>query len=699
MTDRPKYSCQGCTRDDLSLTANGKVRSHAANGKRVGPDNPACGMGSEYPLENTKFHTHNYTYADGEIGHSGSFCDCGLAEQDAPEPPAAPVPPNPFRDPLPGGVWDSVPQPEPVQPAGPVGADDFLDGADDDYAEAADDGGPSYWPARYDGECISCFAHFDEGDLIRKSDGGYEAKECCGQGAAPQPDRPKSVARTLPVVRGRYKLPDPETGKPLTASRSSKFAEGIADSYALDQWRHRMILVGVVQDPEILDKVSSGIRDFDPLDAVKQRREFLNRRADEAMTAAGGDDRSSKGTKLHKFTEEVDAGTRALADVPKDYRPDAAAYVHALNNCGFRPVKGLIERSVFCRDLNVCGTFDRVLECVRTTDVLDLDGRMVTIRAGEFVIGDVKSGDNIKNPWLEILIQESIYAHAINENGIAVQDTPGGPFRWEDLSTFGVTDVREDVGIVMHVPFGQAEAKLYFADLIIGWRGALLCKANKEFWKIELPHVPVASYSVDPDDIDPDTLMTAPEAVVESEIDYEQGEEPEEPGHRVNALSDAVQEERELDPEDVRRATRAWGMRFSAARTREKANDLWREAKDADLPGWRIKELVAMVKLEDPAPADQHDPKSQTAVSGPGSSRRDEPVAETGGSRQTATGGQDGPSLTERAHAVTTKAEASAVWHEAKAKIDDLPEEKRQAAREYLTKLEQIMRVRLAPTV
>jgi hypothetical protein len=713
-TDQQRYSCQVCDRDDLTLTKNGRVRSHAANGKKASEDNPACGGGSDFPVQSTELHTHRFEYGDDGHGHSGSVCTvdgCGMAEPDE-KPESDPVPPkpNPFRDPLPGGVHDNsgmVSRPHEVhheedhadppapRPAGPVSAGDFLDGADDDYAEPADDGGRSYWPARYDGECSNCFAHFDAGDLIRKDDsGGYEAKECCGEGATPQPDRPKSVARTLPVVRGRYKLPDPETGKPVSASRSSKFAEGIADSFALDQWRHRMILVGVLNDPEILEKVRSGIRDLEPLAAVKIRRSFLNDRAEDAMSAAGGDIRSGKGTTLHKFTEEVDAGQRELENVPKEFRPDATAYRLALAECGFRPVKGLIERSVFSREMNVCGTFDRVLECVRDTGVLDLDGRMVTIHAGEFVIGDVKSGDNIEHPWLEILIQEALYAHAINENGVAVQDEPGGPFRWVPLTEFGVPSVREDVGVVMHVPYGSGECHFYAADLITGWRGAKICRDNRDFWKIKLPKIPIATFAV--------TDGGMPGEPVPDE-------EPNEGvmGPVYNAMVNSADT---TAVEDVPPKTEGWKLSvpvglsrdqweelFRSATTREQANEFWRRAKDANLPGDEINRLIELVILDGARAAEEvaRGQKPQTAVSGPGSSRRDEPVAETGGSRPPAAQRQDGPSLTERAHAVTTKAEASAVWHEAKAKINEMPEEKRPAAREYLTKLEGIMKERL----
>lgn len=757
MTDRQTYSCQGCDRDDLTLTKNGRVRSHAPNGKRVGPDNPACPEGSNFPVQDTEFHTHRFEYGDDEIHMAGSFCtvdDCDMAEPaDKPEEirlPAPPPRPNPFRDPLPGGLHDNAAPathtgrpamhssaPSRPQPPAPVSADEFLDSADyDDYAEPADDGGPSYWPARYDGECTTCFSHFDAGDNIRKiGPREYEAQDCCGYGATPKPEVPKSVARTLPVVRGRYVLPDPETGKPVKASRASKYAEGIADSYALDQWRHRMILVGLVKDPEILDKVQSGIRDQDPLDAVKTRRAFLNERAEEAMSAAGGDIRSGKGTTSHKYTEEVDAGTRALIDVPKEYRKDVAAYRLALSSCGFEPVKGLIERSVYSAELGVCGTFDRVLRCIRTTDALDLNGRMITIHEGEFVIGDVKTGDNIEHPWLEILVQEAVYAHAVNENGVAVQDDSGGPFRWAPLSEFGVDKVREDVGVVMHVPYGQGECHFYAADLITGWRGALLCKGNRDFWKIKLPKVPIVTYTVAPDDpvdhpqdvldrrsareqaegrpvdadgqplqIECDCGQTwpdvksmqdaghSPQGCVEAMVEEVYGQQEKEPvadPPKISALVNSKSRVIEQTHAEIE-------QRFRDARTRAEANAAWADAKRFGIPPEEIKRLISLVRLEDPASADQHDPKPQTAVSRPESRSGDKPVAEEGGSRPPAAQPQAQPNLTERAHRVTTKAEASKIFQEANEKISEMPEEKRPAAREYRDKLVKIMKDRLA---
>lgn len=841
MTTEQKYSCQGCDRTDLTLTRNGKVRSHAADGKRASETNPACGMGSEWPKESTEFHTHRFEYGDDDNGHSGSFCDCGLEEPAGP-PPAqplpgerdgefaayvkesgdvSPAPPNPFRDPLPGGVWDSLPHDRQLGDAGvdqrntpeslgtctrcgkprdghahdvrtpvPGSADSFLDGVEDEPEADPDDEGDGrrYFESRYDGTCITCMSHFEQGDMITRGpdDDGWEGQDCCGEFAVKRPERPRAVARTLPVERGRYVFPHPVTGKKTSGQRASKYAEGIQDKYTLDQWKGRMIVLGMTIRPDLIEKAQSALRNEDPAKVAKIKRDYLNKIADDAKLAAGSKTRAEKGTKLHKYTEELDGGTRELADVPDDFQRDAEAYVAALAEAGFVPIRPLIERSVYCDELGVTGTFDRVLMCIRDTDVIDLDGRPVQIRNGEFVIGDVKSGDNIESPWLEILVQEAIYAHAVNENGVAVQDEPGGPWRWEDLISMGAGKVREDVGIVMHIPYGSHECKLYYADLITGWRGARLCKENRDFWKIKLPKQPVFSmviaedvtdHAPGPDDQDEITSTLAEQdetmaALITSAKDlgllspgtgsygpeddritcacgvkWDNIETANAYDHdyqgcgetaRPKNIMEAVKQARDKAKDDVRlgftRPTAAtvamppsadhaphvppvtdyestkgritmdqngatvrrpgptneeWTKRFTSARTREEANTAWREAKAAGVDAMDLRVMVSLVQLP-------KQDQEQAPVSRPTTPPAVPPVQDAPKPPETPGGGQAQPNLTERAHRVTTKDEASKIFHEAKVKIGLMETDEQKAkAREYLNGLVKIMQDRL----
>jgi hypothetical protein len=142
-----------------------------------------------------------------------------------------------------------------------------------------------------------------------------------------------------------------------------------------------------------------------------------------------------------------------------------------------------------------------------------------------------------------------------------------------------------------------------------------------------------------------------------------------------------------------------WTDAFKSAETRDQANDLWKRAKRAGVPNDTIKALVALVKLGDRAPVHQDDPKAQTAVSRPDTPSPTQPVQETEKTPEPPATPRDGRSLTDRAHAVTTKAEASAVFKDINDKIKTMPEEKRPAAKEYRDKLVKIMQDRLAGTV
>lgn len=637
-----------CSRSDLTLTRNGRVRSHAANGKKAGPDNPACPGGSDYPAGHSEAavapatatggpnpfrppiadHRHRYEYGDDNKGHSGSFCSvCGDEEPD--DPSTAARSGAPVHTLAPGDRNHDGPRTD---------ADAFLDGepgGDDDDGGSGSYTGPPYVPAKYDGSCDTCGGHLNAGDMIRSDRmGGWEGEDCCGDDATPDYARPVKVARTLPVKNGRYVFPHPLTGKLTRGSRASKYAEGIADSFALSQWQLRMALLGMALRPDLVDKVMSAIGGGIPHQVAKEKKTYLDKLSEEARLAAGSKDRAHHGTKLHKHTEELDGGTRVLADVPDTYRLDATAYVDALEHAGFRPVKHLIERSVFTDELGVVGTFDRVLECFRDTEVVDLGGRKVQIKAGEYVIGDVKSGTDLKYAWPEILVQMAIYAHAVNENGIAVYDPDADTdpddvisgWGWSSVEEQGAGILREDVGVVMHVPFGEGRADLRYADLITGWRGAKLCQANREYFKVKMPKEPVMSLM--PTDVpgaafvkelaaavgDPGTAFVKPSA---SQLT----------GHPSVKAGIPVNDQKEDQMPD----TDPWPTmedRFRAATTREEANQAWRDARAAGVPAAELARLVALVDLT-PVP----------------------------------------PSWDERAAAVATREQASALFREARAAV------------------------------
>ncbi len=722
MSDTPKFSCIACQRTDLTLTANGRVRSHAANGKRPDPTtNPHCPGGSELPRETRReaarqgepraralleqageelppidgpapqpnpyrkpldpSHRHVYVWADDGNGHSGSVCSCGKEEPEGlphdrytPQPvthdPATAARNGHKVETLAAGdrnhpssvtaTIDEEPRvPQQLPPPGAQAdeADDFLGGGGEAEAGSGGNGPGPWFDSRYDGDCSNCFRAFYAGDRIRADgEGGYEAEDCCGQD---EDDIPPEVARkvaaapvhrapTLPVRNGRYSGPDPVTGKASRWTRTTTWASTLSDSFSLNQWMGRMAIMGLVVRPDLFEKTKSCVQGYSPAkphEIARLERDLLNTIVEDAKLAAGSKERAAKGTTLHKHTEEIESGRRALADVPEEYRRTVAAYLACLEKYGLVPVKGLIERSTLSQELGVVGTFDRILQATKDIDlVLKVDKkrtRKVRLHAGQFVIGDVKSGESLEFPWLEILIQLSIYAHGANESGIATpDDNDDGEvyWRWANLKEFGVDQVREDLGIVMHIPYGEDVCHLYPADLTTGWRGAKLCGTVREWQKLDVLGEPFGSMFA-PDAVSAPLTAEqtapavpaqppAPAAETASQMppvyhapagDHDDSEmlpASEAPG---SALVEELK--RELGETD-------WDVKFQSVSTREESIAAWQAAKAAGVAKEKIEELVNMAKL-----------------------------------------GQD---YEARCSLVTTKAEASALWAEMRSRVQQI---------------------------
>ena len=412
------------------------------------------------------------------------------------DPPAKPVHggPNPHRAPLPTVATYDTPKTAvsddvnafmngSAKPSRSTAADvnDFMSGDDPEEEKT-----PPWFPAKYDGNCESCGSDFGEGEDIRADgSGGWEARECCGsdEDAADRPAqvRPKVVYPKLPVVNGRYRAPHPETGEKSSWTRVTNFVKKASDHFALELWGNRSLAVGLFSRPDLLKQVDG--KD------VKADRTFLNRLVEEAKQAAGSKDRARLGTIMHKHTEEVDAGHKDLADVPDQFRDDVAVYLDAMKIKGLMMLPHLMERSTAVVDLEVIGTFDGI---VRLPD-------------GTYAVGDKKTGATLEFNQAEIAVQIAIYAHGVNSVGVATAVFPEEPapadpttmdylrehksptWTWEKPrdEDGNVIKVREDIGIVIHIPYGTGDCFIYAIPLDVGWRGAQLCREVQKWQKVK----------------------------------------------------------------------------------------------------------------------------------------------------------------------------------------------------------------------
>lgn len=273
---------------------------------------------------------------------------------------------------------------------------------------------------------------------------------------------------------GRYKLVHPHTGKPVKWTRATTYAKSIADTYNLSMWSQRMTLKGAAVRPDIVAAVST-------LD-VKADRDRMNALVEDAKKAAGNKVAANLGTALHSFTEDRDkvlVGQPVKPQaVPENLLPSVDAYEALLVEFGLRPVPGLIEFTTAVLQYEIAGTSDRCYLVTRDI-TFKLHGRTVTLYAGEYVIGDVKSGADLSYGWMEICIQLAIYAQGFNSCGVWDWNTG----TWGHPALAGQPDVqikvRTDVGLIPHLPVDRKEgdplATLFAVDLDWGWATAVLC--------------------------------------------------------------------------------------------------------------------------------------------------------------------------------------------------------------------------------
>lgn len=296
---------------------------------------------------------------------------------------------------------------------------------------------------------------------------------------------------------GRYKLTHPATGKTVEWTRATTFAKSISDTFTLSQWGKRNVLVGATMRADIVAAAHG--KD------VSADREQLNTWTEELEQAAGSKVAANLGTAVHSFTEAVDRRwaerwTVLRQDTPEEFRPHVEAYILLLEEHGLEPVPHMIEFSTGVLQYEVMGTSDN---CYRATKhlVLKMPRGEVRLSPGEHVIGDKKTGKDLDYGWQEICIQLALYAQGVNTQGM---------FNWADmtwdpdpLSRFAEpgTKVREDVGVILHLPVDPRSKKrpaLHGVDLESGWNAAVLCERVRAWRKVRTLAGPVAVVDMDP---------------------------------------------------------------------------------------------------------------------------------------------------------------------------------------------------------
>ena len=266
-------------------------------------------------------------------------------------------------------------------------------------------------------------------------------------------------ATVVKVNAGRPEIVPADGGKPVRYTRATTYIDCLDDKSNLAKYASRQMLRGLIFDPTILDEVRSLLPVYD------DRKTDINNLARRAQDLGDVNQAAAWGTKVHAYTEVLDAGG-TLADIP-NLDPDAVADLKAYQCITEGLVSLSMEQRVVLDALGVTGTPDRVLSIPVSLGFLypafhPLAGQPFSGN----VIGDLKTG-GIEYGLLKIAMQLSIYSRSVYYEPLS-----DGTARRTPLQ-----DVSQDLGLIVHLPMKSAYAELVWVDLARGWRAVEVATA------------------------------------------------------------------------------------------------------------------------------------------------------------------------------------------------------------------------------
>lgn len=266
--------------------------------------------------------------------------------------------------------------------------------------------------------------------------------------------------RYLPSFNGnnQYRLPDPATGEMRSWMRATSLAKMLDDTFLLNQWRIRKVLIGLTQRLNLqadLEQLGHGLvtGEFDENDA----RGSLNSLADEAAKAADIDKANEFGTAVHDWAAWVDMELLSVHQVPDLFREHVMESLRLQARYQILPVPEYTERIVLSTRYRMAGTLDRVY----------LDHSLQ--RCGGHVLGDVKTSRTLDFARLAHAIQLAFYHSCdlmLSEDGT----------HWEPLPPMD-----PDIALIMHLPSdAPGNSDVQPVDLIFGRRALDLALQVRE---------------------------------------------------------------------------------------------------------------------------------------------------------------------------------------------------------------------------
>lgn len=280
---------------------------------------------------------------------------------------------------------------------------------------------------------------------------------------------------TDPIRRdrwGRYLVVPSYGKKPKGYTRATTVAKALDSQDGLMKWNGRMILLGLMQRPDLLALAGT-------IDESNSKE--LNRLCDQASEAGGSVTRRNLGTAVHSMLEQ--SITLPDYEAPAQYRADIAAIHRVVREAGGEFLTDMVERIVVCDELGIAGTFDGIIRI-----------------GGKLFLFDLKTGSLFGG--LSWAIQLSIYAHA---DALYLQ----GPADDGSADTrFPMPEVDQERAIIIHCEPESGHAELHWLDISQGW-DALQVAMEVRKWRNAKPLAPFTADTI------PAQVESAPEYVDE----------------------------------------------------------------------------------------------------------------------------------------------------------------------------------------
>lgn len=210
------------------------------------------------------------------------------------------------------------------------------------------------------------------------------------------------------------------------------------DTFSLDQWRKRMVLVGVAKKPELAKRAA----------AHHDERDKLNEIAEEALLVAGAGDAAAAGTATHRVIERHILGEEMILD--EDSKLVVASFADVMASVGLVPIPDRVEQVVVYPERRLCGRFDHL--AIRVSDERP-------------VVVDVKTGANAIRYPHSTAVQLALYA-----NAPLYADMPVGQDGVTEKFSEPPVDLDREVGYVMSMT--DEGAAVYSVNLKLGWKCA-----------------------------------------------------------------------------------------------------------------------------------------------------------------------------------------------------------------------------------